>query len=500
MFIWKWEVIMRNLQLAFINNRTTARLFKILSIIEHKHVFRIGELAEQIQVAERTIANDMRYMRDYFGESIELISGNSGFVFNEKKPSVYQKMKQQLLKNECLFEIIGNIFYGKFHRVDELADHYHFSESSFRRMLRQSNKALRSYGLQWTANPLSIQGDEANLRKFFKDFFYEGIDTEYTISPDPALIELILTQLEGKLGNYGIGSGTTPAAHYYTYFIAIQRARLGYTISLPEDLKRLAYEEVDFPLMYSLKESIEQQYEMELPKEEFAWIYLVTLCKRTLDREDQEQRFYAHFHQGEEIDELTKAFLSMHGLTEKKSSSIITFLRSFFLSRHINHCISPVLNKEMDDFKEIVLRFDSETYQSNFAFLKDYGKNLFGDSHYLEDICVSLTIYSNIIIDTYAPQKNIYFLLEGDHFICQYIRTRVIQQFGMKHKLTFLPLHYLTPGLLHVKNVDLVVTNYSRYVLDYIDDIDYILIKEVPDDYDWQKLERRIDPYRKKLL
>ncbi|MGM0155632.1 hypothetical protein IGK30_003499 [Enterococcus sp. AZ178] len=491
---------MRDLQLAFISNRTTSRIFRILATIERKRYFTISELAKRIKVTERTIASDLSSIRDHFGESIELTSGNSGFVFEENKPSVYKKRKQQLLDNECLFEIVGNIFYGKFNRVDELADHYHFSESSFRRMLNQSNQALNSYGLQWASNPLTIQGDESNLRKFFKDFYYEGIDTKYTVLPDLELIELALNYLEGKLGNYIIGSGTTPTAYYYTFSIAIQRAKLGFAITLPEDIKIKAYEAVDFPLLHSLTETIERFYEMKMPKEEFAWIFLVTIGKRTLDQENQEKRFYNHFNNGKEITDLTKSFLHMHELIEKNSRSITTFIRSFFLSRYINHRISSVLNKEMDDLKEMVLRSQPETYKKNLVFLKKNAKNVFGGSPYLEDICVSLTIYSELILDTYTPSKEIYFLLEGDHFICQYIRTRATQQFGTKHKLTFLPIQSLTTEFLDVTDVDLIVTNYSRYVSDYINEQDYILLRQVPNDEDWQLLEKKINPYRKKLL
>lgn len=139
---------MRDIQLAFISNRTTSRIFKILGIIERMRLFTIKQLAERIKVTERTIANDMKYIRDYFDGSISLTSGNNGVLFEEKKTSEYKKLKQKLLDNECLFEIIGNIFYGKFARVDELAEHYHFSESSFRRMLNQSNSILKMYGLQ----------------------------------------------------------------------------------------------------------------------------------------------------------------------------------------------------------------------------------------------------------------------------------------------------------------------------------------------------------------
>lgn len=491
---------MRNLQLAFISNRTTSRLFRILAIIERKRIFTIGELAEKIQVTERTIANDMKYMRDYFGESISLSSGNSGFIFDEKKPTSYQMRKKELLANECMFEIVGNIFYGKFFRVDELADHYHFSESSFRRILKQSSRELKKYGLQWASNPLTIHGEEASMRKFFKDFYYEGIETEYTILPDAKLHELVLTQLEGKLGDYSMGSGTTPAALYYACFISIKRSSLGYTISLPDELKQKIYKTKDFGFILSLKESIEEMYEFNMSQEELAWVYLESLCQRTLDREDQEQRFYDYFNQGEEIAGLTEKFLNMHQLSGEKNRFVRTFMRSFFLSRKINQSISPVLNKEMDELKESVQQFDQKSYQRNFQFLSDHGYSLFNTFRYMEDIATSLTVYSNLILDIYTPSKKIYFLLEGDHFICQYIRTRAIQQFGVKHTLTFLPLHALTKEVIQSGEVDLIVTNYARYVLDYIGDTDYHLLKPAPDEQDWQLLEGKIDPYRKKVL
>ena len=60
---------MRELQLAFISNRTTARLFRLLSTIERDRVFTIGDLAERNQVTQRTIANDIKYMKEYFGDS-----------------------------------------------------------------------------------------------------------------------------------------------------------------------------------------------------------------------------------------------------------------------------------------------------------------------------------------------------------------------------------------------------------------------------------------------
>ena len=72
-----------------------------------------------------------------------------------------------------------------------------------------------------------------------------------------------------------------------------------------------------------------------------------------------------------------------------------------------------------------------------------------------------------------------------------------MQQFGMKHILTFLPLQNLTQEMLTNNNIDLIVTNYNRYILDYVIETDYLLLKAVPDEQDWFNLKKRIDPFQK---
>lgn len=491
---------MRELQLAFISNRTTGRLLRILSVIERDRVFKLGKMAEKLEVTQRTVASDIKQIKEYFGESIMLVSGNSGFTFQEKNPFLYKERKRNLLESECLFKVVNNIFHGKSKRVDELAHDYHFSESTFRRILAQCTPILKSYGLKWQLNPINIEGNEANLRKFFKDFYYEGADTEYTLVPDKALHELVLDKLHGKLGKYEIGSGTTPVAFYYTFYIAIKRADLGYAISIPTDLAKIAYNGNSFSMLYSLKEGIKQIYGVELSKIEFAWVYLVTLCKRTLDREDQEQKFLQLFNQGEKVMHLTDEYLKLLDIPTKNKKKLRIFLCSFFLSRKLNHLISPVLNKEMNDVKESIIQNDPSNYKRNLLFLHKKKKSLSLSAEYIEDISVGLTIYGSLLLDRYSFSKKIYFLLEGDHFICQYIQTRAIQQFGCKHSITFIPLQYLNKKSLKSAHVDLIVTNYDRYLLDYIIDSDYLLFKSIPDEQDWQHLERIINPYRRKLF
>lgn len=66
--------------------------------------------------------------------------------------------------------------------------------------------------------------------------------------------------------------------------------------------------------------------------------------------------------------------------------------------------------------------------------------------------------------------------------------------------IMYFRLQSLTSENLQEDEVDLVVTNYSRYVSDDVIETKYLLLKEVPDDQDWHQLEKMIDPYRKKLF
>lgn len=485
---------MKKLQLAFISNKTTARLLYILEFIERKKFFTLRELADKSNVSERTIASDIKYLKEYFEKCASFTSGSKGYFFEEVDLSKYQKQKKELFISECLFEIVERIFYGEFEQMDDLAHYYNYSESTFRRLIVHSNTILEEYGLYWTSNPLRIEGSEAGLRKFFKDFFYEGIETPYTVIPDMQLQELILNTPGMDLGKYEVGSGTTPQAFFYTLFIAIKRFSQGMRVVVPPELQERVYSEKDFSLLSTLAISIEQVYEVKLSNEELAWIYLITVCKRTVDQMDQEILFYKRFNLWPEIDQVTEKFLIAHRISSEDRLVIAPFINAFFLSRKINDLLAPSLNKEMLDYIEYVIHYDEKKFEMNREFLKKNQSELCLNQAYLEEVCASLTLYSQMIIENYSSPKNILFLLEGNHFICQSIRIRAIKLFGMQNRLKFVPVQMMTKEALTQGHIDLIVTNYSRYLSDLIGSTDYVLIKEVPEEQDWLDIAERINP------
>ena len=71
---------------------------------------------------------------------------------------------------------LSAIFLGELSNIDELALFLSFFREYLSAIIESINHSFReSYGLEWVSNPVSIEGREANLRKFFKDFYYEGV-------------------------------------------------------------------------------------------------------------------------------------------------------------------------------------------------------------------------------------------------------------------------------------------------------------------------------------
>lgn len=89
---------MIDLQLNFISNPTTFRWFNILNFIERNRVFTISELAEEFNMSQRTIANDLRELKEHFVDCAIFNSSSSGFTFEEVSLSLYKERKKNYWK------------------------------------------------------------------------------------------------------------------------------------------------------------------------------------------------------------------------------------------------------------------------------------------------------------------------------------------------------------------------------------------------------------------
>lgn len=491
---------MRELQLQFVSNPVTVRWLRVLNVIEREQQFTIVNLSKRLTVSQRTLIADIGYLKTYFTDSAIFSYQNNRYTFKETDRLLYQEQKQQFLESEILFEILGNIFYGEQDSIAALSEYYNYSESTLRRFLTLAQKPLSEYGLELSATPLTIVGKEEAIRKFFFDFYYEGAQTPHTLHPPKELHTHLLEVLRTITDKQQLGSGYTITAFYYLLYITMERSRQGFHISLPPEIKDLDKQEEDFQLLISLQPFINRTYGIYLSEEEFSWIHLQLLSKRTIDRKDWEEVFFTHFNQWEELNALTTIFLNTHGINQKKQPELPSFLNAFFLTRKINDKIHPVLNKMMKEEKTAIQASYSAALRRNRQFLEEHAELLGITKQYFDDIVFSLTLYSDILFHYYSPARTILFLLEGESLIVQYIQAQAQQLLGYRHTIRYLKIEELTEQELNDTDIDLLVTNYSPYVSDYRFTKDYVLMNQVPDQQDWVRVLNKlnslvIDPF-----
>ncbi|OTP22189.1 helix-turn-helix domain-containing protein [Enterococcus mundtii] len=486
---------MKSKQLLFISDPAIKRIFQILDYIEIEQRFTIEELSKINNISSRTTIKDIKFIKEHFGDSIELIHDRSGYKFEEKSINIYSKNKMKLLENEVLFYLIGKIFYGKTESISELAYKHGFSETAFRRLLKQCAPVLSSYGLTWKLHPLDIEGDEASLRKFFKDFYYEGYKNPFMLIPDQDMRNLCIENFD----KFEISSGTTTTSFQYTCFIAIQRFINGKKISIPPNLLEKAYQETDFTLLCSFLQAINELYNITLSREECAWIFLVSISRRTLKEVKKEHNFYDRFNSWPEIEEITNLYLSKQKLSLNIQKRIKIFIQTFFLSLKINDLLSPSLNKVNKKIIDTAENLYQSDFNKNINFIKEINVYLELSEEYLKDISASLTLLKLILEDIYKPKLNIAFIFEGDHFIVQMLQTQVNKIFNM-HSVIFLPTWYLSKERLLEKSIDLYVTNYENYMPTCIKSTNYILIKSIPDERDWKRVIGELNSFQANLI
>lgn len=485
---------MRELQIAFITNAEIRRWMRILTIIEREHHFTIVAVSERLMISQRTMVKDIQAIKSYFGKTIELLSLYNGFHFEERDRIGYQEKKEQLLKNEVLLEIVGTIFYGEPVALADLAHQYSYAESTLRRFLVKIEPTLAEYGLSLTLTPVNVVGEEINIRKFFFDFYYSSEQTPFTIRPPEGLHALVIDELSSKLGNYELGTGTTVSAFYYHLYITMVRVKQHQYISLPEGLKNVDYQEKDFQLLYSLQAKIHEEYEIYLPKEEFAWVHLSVISKRTIHRVDQENTFSQRFNQWDGLEQVVSDYLLDPFFAQWDTDTLGEFMTSFLVSRLMNEALSPVLNKELVEVRQMVKETYGQIYEINAYFLQTHAQILPFSAATIEDVAVSFTLYMDMLFRYYQPVKQVLFLLEGDYLVVQSIRLQARELLSAHNHLLFIPLQELTQERLNDEQIDLIVTNYRPYLLDYVLKTEYVLMNSIPTDQDWARVKYQLNP------
>jgi len=151
----------------------TRRWFELLTLLEQKEHVMVKEFVDQTHYTRRTILQDVKELKTYFGSSILWIGDENGYHFSLQNPYIYERKKQRLLAEERLFLFFDYLANEHPLDNDQLAQVLEVSLASFNRLKHQLQGILRKdYRLNLDAETNLLVGEEADIRQVLYEFYF----------------------------------------------------------------------------------------------------------------------------------------------------------------------------------------------------------------------------------------------------------------------------------------------------------------------------------------
>lgn len=480
------------LQLKFVTNKVTARWLLILNILERKRNCSSQEISKKTQLSSRTIIKEIKDIRDYFGDTIELSTNNTGYLFHERQYEQYKELKRSLVTEDPLFVVVQSILTGDLRSAEEWSFQFHLSESTMKRYLLSIIPILEMYRLQLSLSPVDFVGKEGDIRKFFKDFYYEVDVIPHTVIPFQTLKEMIPdTQSSDRLSSF---INISPSDFRYFIYIMIQRCKNNQLMDMLT--LKITYTEKEAAFLTTLRERIQKQFHYVLSDNELLVTYIYAISQRKLINVEAEKDYCVRFSDGLQEKKWAQLFFSGYDEALYHSQPALGyFVEAFFISvRWLDH-LGPTLNRNLPEVLDFAKKLYPKDYDWVLRFLKKKQKEFSFSQLFLEDIAASLVLTIEAARDIYLRNpRNIAFLLEGSHFITQSVHAKAYRYLRGYHQLFFLTIEELNQAYLTEHAIDLFVTNQEEYLSEMLEKIDFVIFKAIPDQSDWNLLLKTINP------
>lgn len=85
--------------------------------------------------------------------------------------------------------------------------------------------------------------------------------------------------------------------------------------------------------------------------------------------------------------------------------------------------------------------------------------------------------------------------MEGDSLVTQALRHEAYQRLGNQHHLLFFQLNDLVSKRINLEKIDLIITNYRTYLINFESKRDYVLVNTVPNETDWSRVQVKLNKY-----
>ncbi|MGL9768999.1 helix-turn-helix domain-containing protein [Enterococcus sp. DIV0806c] len=291
----------------------TKRWLVLLATLEKEEHVIAQTLIEQTGFGRRTIIEDMKAIKYYFGERIQLIGDEKGYHFSFLDPKGYYEKKQALLDEEKLFLLVDQLAAGKCLNNHQWMAYLDVSSASFQRMKRQLQTLMTTYyGIKLESKTNQLWGEEAGIRQFLYDFYF-------TLPLYPRVLAEHIQDLYQEKVSVQEGPWHLDETLFNQWLkLAKQRVDQGHCLQ-----DQVTHEQ----LQATLIQALDQQVRVALPGAEKAALFLLSLDERQFLNPMTQQVFIRMFSPASEYE---LPMRETEGLTYDFFEILLFLMEAFF--------------------------------------------------------------------------------------------------------------------------------------------------------------------------
>ena len=239
-----------------------------------------SQLSKELGVSSKTIRNDIQQLNQLSELPVILSKAGAGFFLNQKN-SLFQQTKIEKQSDNNAFELLARLLDQKECDFYQLADEFFISESTLDRIVKELNTKIAKNDPQLLIkrrqNQLFIEGDEAAKRRVFTLFLNQEIETnklsldnysDYFEEIDLAKLSSIVVKVHQEQG-FLINDFSTISFILHLAVLLERVSKKSYLNASQSVLKENKSRQLALAMVHQL----ENNFGVEIPEEEYAYIY-----------------------------------------------------------------------------------------------------------------------------------------------------------------------------------------------------------------------------------
>ncbi|WP_413515343.1 helix-turn-helix domain-containing protein [Carnobacterium maltaromaticum] len=393
-----------------------------------------------------------------------------------------------MIELEPILTILSGIFYGKNRSILEWADELFLTDRTLRTHLKKLNPILEHYQLQLTYPILNIEGKEIDVRNFFLAIFYEEDTLPHYIFPPNLINDIITDMSHTKFEHFHLNVSRFRLS--YLLFITYQRISNGYKIEMSREIKNILATSRLNSTMIQISISFKKFTSIQLKNSDLVYLILMILDSNSYDNNFNLGPIYQEDMKSKWLPVIND-FCNEIGISNDPQS--IAYIESFF---HLNYLKFTVSNSCLF-LPPSLLHYYQINYKGELKkmliFLNKYPNTFMVDT--ATKFEYTLLLFSmRLMYELKQKNYNIAFLFEGSIESTILLEDLARTYTPSNHRTYFFHAHDLFLENLNRFSIHLVVTNFSEYIFELPEEIDYLLFNYNATAEDWNKFIKYIDP------